>query len=59
MADGNCVEVWRKSTHSTYNGNCVEVTDGIQVRDSKNPDLELAFTPNVWIDFINGVRDGC
>jgi hypothetical protein len=32
---------WRKSSHSSSNGNCVELAGlphGIAVRDSKNPD---------------------
>jgi hypothetical protein len=56
--------VWRKSTRSGNGGNsCVEVAknlpDVVGVRDSKDrsgPALE--FRPEVWIAFLDGVKDG-
>jgi hypothetical protein len=54
---------WKKSSLSTYNGNCVEVagltSDTISVRDSKNPrGGVLSFTPAEWDAFIGGVLNG-
>lgn len=54
---------WRTSTHSAYNGNCVEVADlggRIGVRDSKagagSPVLQ--FTPADWAAFLASVKAG-
>jgi hypothetical protein len=54
---------WVKSSLSTYNGNCVEVSgladDTILVRDSKNPrGAVLSFTSAEWDAFIGGVFNG-
>ena len=54
---------WIKSTLSTHNGNCVEITgltgDTIRVRDSKHPrGAVLNFTPAEWDAFIGGVHNG-
>ena len=58
--------VWRKSSHSGSNGNCVEIAwrrgaEGINivVRDSKFPGREpLAFTPAEWAVFLDRVKRG-
>ncbi|MEX5709935.1 DUF397 domain-containing protein [Parafrankia sp. FMc6] len=54
--------VWRKSSHSATQTNCVEISrvpDGVAVRDSKDPDGPvLLFTPGEWAAFLAGVRDG-
>lgn len=54
--------VWRKSSLSGAEGNCVEVAqlgDAIAVRDSKDPaGPVLVFTPAEWDAFVGGARDG-
>jgi hypothetical protein len=55
--------IWIKSSLSSYNGSCVEVTglaeETIRVRDSKNPrGGMLNFTIAEWDAFIGGVRLG-
>jgi hypothetical protein len=53
---------WRKSSHSSANGACVEVaetSDLIAVRDSKDPaGPKLVFTAPEWEAFAASVRDG-
>lgn len=52
--------IWRKSSYSGTQGNCVEVTASrsgtVVVRDSKNPGVAvLSFTPEQWRTFIQHV----
>ena len=64
--DVSCVEVgvWVKSTHSgPHDDNCVEVAGAesgeILVRDSKDREGPvLRFTPDEWVAFIDGVKNG-
>jgi hypothetical protein len=54
---------WRKSTRSgPYSDNCVEVAfvgGAIALRDSKNPaGAILLFTPEEWLAFVSGTKDG-
>lgn len=55
-----CV-VWRKSSYSGSQGNCVEVAAGlvdvVAVRDSKDSDgAALVFTRDTWTAFVGQVR---
>lgn len=55
--------VWRKSTRSgPYSDNCVEVAfvgEAVALRDSKNPESAvLVFTPQEWLAFVGGAKDG-
>ena len=54
--------VWRKSTKSSNNGQCVEVADlgqQVAVRDSKHADgPALVFDGDVWDTFVAGLRSG-
>jgi hypothetical protein len=54
--------VWRKSSYSSGNGQCVEVAfvgDAVAVRDSKDRNSPvLMFTPREWDAFVGGVMDG-
>ena len=52
---------WRKSSYSTNNGNCVEVTRSlpgvVAVRDSKDPDgPALVFTADEWRAFVSAAQ---
>lgn len=55
---------WRKSSWSSYNGNCVEVAEvgagWIGVRDSKDARLGpvLVFTEAAWRSFLDEVMNG-
>ena len=54
---------WRKSSHSTAQGNCVEVCTSdpgtVAVRDSKNlPGPELAVSDQAWSDFTDAIKRG-
>jgi hypothetical protein len=53
---------WHKSSHSSANGQCVEVAPvagTIAVRDSKNPDgPKLIFTRQAWVAFVEDVKRG-
>jgi Domain of unknown function (DUF397) len=54
--------VWRKSTYSSQDGNCVEICDlpgSIGIRDSKTPDGSvLRSARHDWAAFILEVKAG-
>ena len=55
--------VWRTSSRSGGNGNCVEVArnlpGAVALRDSKDrSDPVLVFPPDEWRAFMTGVRAG-
>jgi hypothetical protein len=54
--------VWRKSTYSGGNGECVEVAfvgDVVAVRDSKHQDGPVhVFPPREWDAFVGGLLNG-
>jgi Domain of unknown function (DUF397) len=61
---GLACAIWRKSSWSAYNGNCVEVgslRDGlIAVRDTKDAGCGpiLIFGPEAWGSFVNALKNG-
>jgi Domain of unknown function (DUF397) len=54
--------LWRKATHSTGNGACVEVASVgglLAVRDSQNPTGPVVLcTPSNWQAFLSKLRTG-
>lgn len=53
--------VWRRSSRSTTQGQCVEVAitpDAIMLRNSRHPDGPvLRFTRAEWLAFLGGEQD--
>ena len=52
---------WRKSSHSSQDGNCVEVARNlpglVAVHNSKQPDgVNLVVSQQAWRVFLKGVR---
>jgi hypothetical protein len=55
---------WRKSSLSTYNGNCIEIgrlggrTIGVRDTKDKGRGPVLAFTQDEWSAFLSGAKAG-
>ncbi|MFD9697865.1 DUF397 domain-containing protein [Lentzea sp. NPDC059081] len=47
---------WRKSSYSANDGNCVEVGQGVGIRDSKSPSVELPLTAHQWSSLLCQVK---
>lgn len=55
--------VWRKSSYSGTDGNCVEVATNlpgiVAIRDSKDTDgAKLVVSTAEWQAFVTGIREG-
>jgi hypothetical protein len=48
--------MWRKSTYSSNAGNCVEIGQGVGIRDSKAPATHLKLSPAAWSAFLRTVK---
>lgn len=62
MESGDAL-IWKKSSHSSLNGNCVEVARlsgrEVGVRDSKDREGPvLVFGHAGWVAFVGGVKGG-
>jgi Domain of unknown function (DUF397) len=55
-------QIWRKSSYSGGQGNCVEIAtmpgDVVAVRDSKDRGGgELVISSQVWREFVHGLKE--
>ena len=57
MEGNEAMTDWRKPKRGFANGNCVEVSSGVQVRDSKDRDgVVLRFSLAAWRLFIEHTK---
>ncbi|KRV47192.1 hypothetical protein AQ490_09395 [Wenjunlia vitaminophila] len=58
----NSGAIWRKSSHSSGNGQCVEIAfldEAVTTRDSKDPQGPvLVFSVGGWASFVSAVKRG-
>ncbi|MFJ8960854.1 DUF397 domain-containing protein [Lentzea sp. NPDC102401] len=47
---------WRKSTYSVNGTDCVEVGQGVGVRDSKAPATHITLGPDAWTAFLAATK---
>ena len=54
--------VWKKSSRSSGNGQCVawaDLGERVAVMDTKNPEgPALVFSPEAWRAFVDGIKSG-
>jgi len=43
---------WRKSSYSGSGDNCVEIGQGVGIRDSKAPSTHLPVSADAWSAFV-------
>ena len=48
---------WRKSSYSGSSNNCVEIGQGVGIRDSKAPATHLPVSANTWSAFLRHLED--
>ncbi|MFE4590177.1 DUF397 domain-containing protein [Streptomyces laurentii] len=62
MHHDSAVPMWRSSSYSSANGQCVEVSDhlpgAVPVRDSKMADgPQVAFAARAWALFVGALKE--
>ena len=51
------MDSWRKATYSVNCGQCIEVGNGIKVRDSKNNETTLYIKPQAWKILVAALKN--
>lgn len=50
------MSTWRKSSYSASGSDCVEVGQGVGIRDSKAPATHLPVSDEAWSAFLSLVK---